>query len=53
MAGYTVTQKEIVSDDEVHLHIHATPSADGLHTGHTVLIMKKLDGGWKFAGNAQ
>jgi hypothetical protein len=51
MAGYKVTQKEIISDDEVHLHIHATPSVEGLHTGHTVLIMKKLGGIWKFAGN--
>jgi RNA polymerase sigma factor (sigma-70 family) len=52
MAGYKVTQKEIISDDEVHLHIHAAPSVDGLHSGHTVLIMKKLGGSWKFAGNA-
>jgi hypothetical protein len=52
MAGYRVTQKEIISEDEVHLHIHATPSVDGLHTGHTILIMKKLGSTWKFAGNA-
>jgi len=53
MAGYKITQKEIVSEDKVFLHIHATPSADGLHTGHTVLVMKKLGATWKFAGNAQ
>jgi RNA polymerase sigma factor (sigma-70 family) len=52
MAGYKITEKEVIADDEVHLHIHAIPSADGLHTGHTVLIMKKIDGAWKFAGNA-
>ena len=53
MAGYKVTQKEIISDDEVHLHLHATPSVDGLHSGHTVLVMKKLGNTWKFAGDAQ
>jgi RNA polymerase sigma factor (sigma-70 family) len=53
MAGYQVTQKEIISDDEVHLHLHATPSVDGLHSGHTVLVMKKLGNTWKFAGDAQ
>jgi RNA polymerase sigma factor (sigma-70 family) len=52
LAGYRITGKDVISDDEVHLHIHAQPSADGLHTGHTVLIMKRVDGSWKFAGNA-
>jgi RNA polymerase sigma factor (sigma-70 family) len=52
MAGYQITQKEVISADEVHLHIHASPSADGLHSGHTVLIMKKQGDIWKFAGNA-
>ncbi|MGC9941612.1 MAG: sigma-70 family RNA polymerase sigma factor [Verrucomicrobiota bacterium] len=52
LTGYKITEKEVISDDEVHLHIHAMPSADGLHTGHTVLIMRKENGVWKFAGNA-
>ncbi|MGA2246265.1 MAG: sigma-70 family RNA polymerase sigma factor [Verrucomicrobiota bacterium] len=52
MAGYKVTQKEIIADDEVHLHLHAQRSIDGLHTGHVILIMKKLGNTWKFAGDA-
>jgi RNA polymerase sigma factor (sigma-70 family) len=52
MAGYKITQKDVISNDEVHLHIHAPPSGDALHSGHTVLIMKKFGSTWKFAGNA-
>jgi RNA polymerase sigma factor (sigma-70 family) len=52
MAGYKITQKEIISDAEVHLHIHAKPSVNGLHSGHTILVMKKLGNTWKFAGDA-
>ncbi len=51
LAGYKITQKDVISNEEVHLHIHATPLANGLHTGHVVLIMKKLGGTWKFAGD--
>jgi RNA polymerase sigma factor (sigma-70 family) len=52
LAGYKITQKDIVSTDEVRLHIHANPSSDGLHSGHTILIMKKVGGAWKFDGDA-
>ncbi|HEX4646804.1 MAG TPA: sigma-70 family RNA polymerase sigma factor [Verrucomicrobiae bacterium] len=52
MAGYKITQKEVLSADEVHLHIHASPSVDGLHSGHTIVIMKKTGNEWKFTGNA-
>ena len=41
MAGYRITQQEVVSGDEVHLHIHATPSADALHSGKVIIKMKK------------
>ena len=53
MTGYKITQKEIISDDEVHLHIHATPSADALHSGKAVLIVKKVGNEWKQAGSMQ
>jgi RNA polymerase sigma factor (sigma-70 family) len=52
LADYKITQKEVVSGDEVHLHIHATPSAEGLHSGKVVVIMKKLGSEWKQAGEA-
>jgi RNA polymerase sigma factor (sigma-70 family) len=51
MAGYQITQKEVISDDEVHIHIHATPSADALHSGKAVIRMKKIGDEWKWAGD--
>ncbi|HXC34842.1 MAG TPA: sigma-70 family RNA polymerase sigma factor [Candidatus Acidoferrales bacterium] len=51
MAGYRITQKEIVSDDEVNLHIHATPSAEALHSGKAIIKMKKIGNEWKWAGD--
>ncbi len=49
--GYKITQKEGISDDEVHLHIHATPSAEGLHSGKVIVIMKKVGNEWKQDGD--
>ncbi len=50
MADYRITQKEIISADEVHLHVHATPSAEALHSGKVVLVMKRYGNEWKQAG---
>lgn len=51
LAGYKVHRKEVVSADEVHLHITAKPSPDGLRNGSVVVIMRKIDGTWKQAGD--
>ena len=51
LVGYKITQKEGISDEEVHLHIHATPSAEGLHSGKVIVIMKKVGNEWKQAGD--
>lgn len=51
MTDYRITQKEIISGDEVHVHIHATPSADALHSGKVVMVMKKIGNDWKRAGD--
>ena len=51
LVGYKITQKEGISDDEVHLHIHATPSAEGLHNGKVIVIMKKVGNEWKQDGD--
>ena len=51
MAGYRITGKEVISGDEVHVHIHATPSADALHSGKAVIKMKKIGNEWKWAGD--
>jgi RNA polymerase sigma factor (sigma-70 family) len=51
LIGYRITQKEVISADEVHLHIHATPSAEALHSGKVIVIMKKIGAEWKQAGD--
>jgi hypothetical protein len=51
MAGYRITQSEMISADEVHLHIHATPSAEALHSGKVVIKMKKIEDEWKWSGD--
>jgi RNA polymerase sigma factor (sigma-70 family) len=52
MIDYKITQKEVISDDEVHVHIHATPSTAALHSGKAVLVLKKIGNEWKMAGDA-
>lgn len=51
VAGYRITQKEVVADDEVHLHISAPPSPDGLRNGSVILIMQKIGNDWKQGGD--
>jgi RNA polymerase sigma factor (sigma-70 family) len=50
LAGYTITQKEVISEDEIHVHVSATPSDDGLRSGKTITILKKIGNEWKRAG---
>ena len=50
MSDYKVTQKDTISDDEVHLHVHATPSTEALHSGKVVLGVKKIGNEWKLTG---
>jgi RNA polymerase sigma factor (sigma-70 family) len=52
MIGYKITQKDVISDNEVHIHIHATPSTDALRSGKAVLVLKKIGNEWKMAGDA-
>ena len=52
LIGYKITKTEVVADDEVHLHIHATPSAQALHNGKTILVMRRIGNEWKQAGEA-
>jgi hypothetical protein len=51
MRDYKITQKEAVSADEVHLHIHATPSVEALRSGKAVIVMKRIGNEWKKAGD--
>jgi RNA polymerase sigma factor (sigma-70 family) len=52
MIGYKITQKDVISDSEIHVHIHATPSVEALHSGKAVLVLKKIGNEWKMAGDA-
>jgi RNA polymerase sigma factor (sigma-70 family) len=52
LTGYRITRKDVISDDTIHLHIQAKPSQDGLRTGKVAVIMKKVGGEWKQAGEA-
>ena len=51
MIDYKITQKDAIAKDEVHVHIHATASAEALHSGHVILVMKKIGAEWKYAGD--
>ncbi len=51
LKDYKITQKDVISETEVHLHIHATPSAEGLHSGKVVVVMQKFGNEWKQEGD--
>jgi len=51
LKGYQIAQKELISDTEVHLHIHATPSAEGLRSGKVTVVMLKIGDQWKQEGD--
>ncbi|HRI14468.1 MAG TPA: sigma-70 family RNA polymerase sigma factor [Verrucomicrobiota bacterium] len=51
VAGYKITQKEVIADDEVHLHLRARPSANGLRNGNVIVTLKKIDDEWKQDGD--
>lgn len=49
IAGYKITQTEVISDSEVHLHVHFRPSAE-LRRENTIIIMNKTGKEWKNGG---
>jgi RNA polymerase sigma factor (sigma-70 family) len=51
LKGYQITGKDVISENEVHLHIHATPSAEGLHSGKVIVVMEKIGNEWKQKGD--
>ena len=51
LQGYRITGKDVIGDDEVHLHIEAKPSAKGLRDGKVTVVMVKIGGEWKQAGD--
>ena len=53
MNGYKITREDVISEDEVHVHIKAKPSPDALHNGQSIVVMRKIGDSWKQAGNAR
>jgi RNA polymerase sigma factor (sigma-70 family) len=51
LKDYQITQKDVISGSEVHLHIHATPSVEGLHSGKVIVDMRKIGNEWKQEGD--
>ena len=51
LKGYQITGKDVISENEVHLHIHATPSAEGLRSGKVIVVMEKIGNDWKQKGD--
>ncbi len=51
LTGYSVTFREEIDDDEVHLHIRAPKSPEGLRDGRVVVVMRKLGGQWRQSGD--
>ncbi len=51
LRDYKIVQTDVISDREVHVHIHATPSAEALHSGKVILVMQKVGNEWKQAGD--
>lgn len=50
LATYKITHKDILSEDEVHLHISSPLSPDGRRGGNEIVIMRKVGDVWKQAG---
>jgi hypothetical protein len=47
-----ITQKEIVSDDEVHLHVHLASLSHKV-PDTLILVLKNIGGEWKGAGEIE
>ena len=51
MGAFRITRKEVISGIEVHLHISAPPSQEGLHNGRVVVVLRKVGEAWKQDGD--
>ncbi len=51
MSDFSITRKEVISADEIHVKISAPPSPNGLRGGRSTLILERTAGEWKRAGD--
>jgi RNA polymerase sigma factor (sigma-70 family) len=49
-SNYEVTDKEIVSDDEVRLHLRVQPYPGHPNVGNDIQVMQKIGNEWRYAG---
>jgi RNA polymerase sigma factor (sigma-70 family) len=49
-SDYEVTGKDIISDDEVRLHLQVQPYPGHPKVGNDVQVMQKIGNDWKYAG---
>ena len=49
-ANYEITRKEIISNDEVRLHLRVQPYPGHPNVGNDVQVMQKIGDEWKYAG---
>ena len=49
-ADYVVTDKEVMSDTEVRLHVRVQPYPGHPNVGNDIQVMQKIGDGWRYAG---
>jgi RNA polymerase sigma factor (sigma-70 family) len=49
-ANYEVTDKEVVSDTEVRLHLRVQPYPGHPNVGNDIQVMQKIGNDWRYAG---
>jgi len=49
-SNYEVTDKEVISDDEVRLHLRVQPYPGHPNVGNDVQVMQKIGNEWRYAG---
>ena len=49
-SNYEIMEKEVISDDEVRLHLQVQPYPGHPNVGNDVQVMQKIGTEWKYGG---
>jgi hypothetical protein len=49
-SNYKITEKEVIADDEVRLHLQVQPYPGHPRIGNDVQVMQKIGVEWKYGG---
>lgn len=52
-SDYEVTGKDIISDNEVRLHLQVQPYPGHPNVGNDVQVMQKIGNEWRYAGKSR